>query len=164
VWPYLVNKRSKLKLLQICVHPEISSLIHYSTCVIIFIIYEISMQPTAVGISSEKERRKECSIARPSVRPSVMIGTVIKVARYDIERYLTSILLPWPRAESKMLTQPCTNWGRHRAPQSRVRSLLQCSPACIQMKSVRTADKNVGLCRIRARLASAYRAKTRFAI
>lgn len=77
------------------------------------------------------------------------------------ERYLTSILLPWPRA-SKMHTQPCTNWDRGIAVASRrvaprhatARSLLQCSPSYTQMKSPRTADKNVGLCRIRAHLAS----------
>lgn len=72
-----------------------------------------------------------------------------------MERYLTSILLPWPRV-SKMLTQPCTNLDWHRAPRRCARSLLQCSPACTQMKSPRTAGKNVGLCHIRAHLASIY--------
>lgn len=42
------------------------------------------------------------------------IGKIIN-ATYSAERYLTSILLPWPRV-SKMLTQPCTNLDRHRAP------------------------------------------------
>jgi hypothetical protein len=74
---------------------------------------------------------------------------------HSAERYLTSILLPWPRV-SKMLAQPCTNLDRHRAPRRCARSLLQCSPACTQMKSPRTAGKNVGLCHIRAHLASIY--------